>query len=111
MTMKSISVIRKEPGGAYFEDRLRNDLESFQAAVGGYIEAVSLLPQVVTPDGICTHTGIAIICDEEGRLKGKPYNCNIAGTGFVGPIVIVGVYEDEFTDVPVHIEALEAITT
>lgn len=109
--MTGLRVIRKEPGGEWFYDIIRNDLESLQACVGGYIEAVSLLPQVITPDGICTHTGAAIICDEEGRLKGKPYNCTIAGVNLVGPIVIVGVYEDEFTDVPVHIEALEGITT
>lgn len=111
MTMKSISVIRKEPGGEYFYDRLRNDLESFQACVGGYIEAVSLIPQTLDAEGRCTFTGTAIICDEEGRLKGKPYNCTIADVDLVGPIVIVGVKGDEFVDVTVTIEALEAITT
>lgn len=108
--MSTIKVIRKEPGEAYFYDIVQNDLESFQACVGGYIEAVGLLPQVTNEDFECVSPGVAIICDEEGRLKGKPYNCTIAGTEFVGPIVIVGTYDDEFVEPPVSAETMEVIT-
>lgn len=102
MTMKSVGVIRKEPGGEYFEDRLRDDLESFQAAVGGYIEAVPIHG---------ASKPFYVICDEEGRLSGKPYNCTIAGINFVGPIVIVGIDGDEFADAPYDIEFMSWITT
>ena len=37
-----------------------------------------------------------LICDEEGRLKGKPLNVRAAQLG----TLIVGVDEDDFTDVP-----------
>lgn len=98
--MKALSVIRKEPGGAYFYDKLRNDLESFQACVGGYIEAIPI---------DCSGS-IIVICDEEGRIKKKPYNCTIDGISFVGPIVIVGVDGEEFADAPVDIKTMEELT-
>ena len=44
-----------------------------------------------------------MIVDEEGLLKGKPYNALaslIAGTGIHGTALIVGVDGDEFDDVP-----------
>ena len=45
-------------------------------------------------------TDAAIICNEEGRLMGLPYNCNLLGVSFVGPILIVGVDGEEFTGLP-----------
>ena len=38
-----------------------------------------------------------IICNEEGRLRGLQHNCRIFFLDFVGPILIAGVDEDEFT--------------
>ena len=54
-------------------------------AVGGYIETVTLA------------TDCCIICNEEGRLEGLPYNLTFCGVSFVGPILVVGVDGDEFT--------------
>lgn len=45
-------------------------------------------------------TDAAIICNEEGRLMGLPYNCNLLGVSFVGPILIVGVDGEEFAGLP-----------
>ena len=42
---------------------ISNTLENLQRTVGGYIETVTL------------PGGVVIICDEEGRIKGKPFNC------------------------------------
>ena len=67
---------------------IRNDLKTLQSIVGGYIEAV--------PVG----DGVVVICDEEGRLKGKPYNCTINGISFVGTIILCGDGEEDFTDYP-----------
>lgn len=39
-----------------------------------------------------------ILCDEEGRLKGKPYNTTVCGVPFVGTILIVGTSGEEFAD-------------
>jgi hypothetical protein len=54
--------------------------------VGGYIETVSFASDA------------CIICNEEGRLLNLPFNCKLLGKEFVGPILIVGVDGDEFTD-------------
>lgn len=68
-----------------------NRLDEFQKIVGGYIETVTLMdedPQVV------------IICNEEGKLLDLPYNCTINGDDFVGPIIAVGIENDDFGDFP-----------
>ena len=68
--------------------RIRNNLKDLQKAVGGYIEAVTISPDIV------------ILCNEEGRLDNLPYNCEIAGISFVGTIIAVGVEGEEFADLP-----------
>ena len=80
-----IMVLIKEPGeDARVEPLFDNTLEAFQKTVGGYIETVTVDP------------GLVIICNEEGRLKGLPFNVELLGIGFVGTIVIAGVRGDEF---------------
>ena len=73
-----------------------NTLEALQAAVDGYIEAITLVP------------GVAVmIVNEEGFLRAMPYNAFatlIAARNIVGPALIVGVDGDEFTDIPADIE-------
>lgn len=76
-------VIRKDPGQLPELVVMENTLEALQQAVGGYIETVTFSPDA------------AIICNEEGRLQGLPYNCDFLGISFVGPILIVGVDGDE----------------
>lgn len=83
-----IKVIVKRPDEAGHVTWMSNTLEAFQKAVGGYIEAVSLIP------------GVVIICDEEGRLKGSAPNCRIDGMDFVGNIVVAGVNDEEFDSIP-----------
>ena len=41
-----------------------------------------------------------IICNEEGRLRGMPHNVKFLGVDFVGPILIAGVSDEDFTDLP-----------
>lgn len=91
--MKAIIKRAYEPVGRIRE--IDNTLESLQKTVGGYIEVVTLC------------TDLAIICDEEGRLKGLPRNCQICGADFVGTIVAVGVDGDEFCDCPLTLEDWE----
>ena len=85
-------VLIKEPHEAARFEEIDNELAALQQAVGGYIETV-------TP-----FTNLTIICDEEGRLKGKPYNCRICNVDFVGTVLLAGVDKDEFTDVPLRDE-------
>lgn len=86
--MSKIKIIKKEPGKAPVLTEVENTLEALQEAVGGHIESVT-----ITED-------CAVLCDEEGRLKGKGFNCRICGVGFVGTILLVGVKGEEFADAP-----------
>lgn len=84
-----MKVLRKEPGKPWDEAAVENTLPALQLQVRGYIETVTLC------------TDLCIICNEEGRLRGLPYNCEIYGCHFYGPILAVGVDGDDFCDVPV----------
>lgn len=61
----TIKVIIMEPGQAPRCTAVQNTLEGLQEAVGGYIETVTLASDLV------------IVCDQEGRIKNKPYCCDI----------------------------------
>lgn len=81
-----MKVIIKVPGQRPRETEIENSLSALQQAVGGYIETVTLA------EDCC------IICNEEGRLQGLPYNLTFCGVSFVGTILFVGVAGDEFAD-------------
>lgn len=81
-----IEVWLKEPGMDPEKKFVPNTLEFLQWYVEGYIEAFTL------------ESGMVVVCNEEGKLEGLPYNCTIAGEEFVGKILIVGQKEDEFDD-------------
>ena len=81
-----MKVIIKEPGQRPRVTEIENSLSELQQAVGGYIETVTLA------EDCC------IICNEEGRLQGLPYNLTFCGVSFVGTILFVGIAGDEFAD-------------
>ena len=83
-----MKAIRKKPGCAPEIIEVENTLKALQTEVGGYIETVTIASDAV------------VICNEEGRLCGLPYNCRFVGVDFVGPILVVGRNKDEFCDVP-----------
>lgn len=85
-----MTVLRKEPGRQWEIVEIENTLEALQESVGGYIEAVNI------------YEDACIICNEEGRLMGLPYNCMIKGVDFVGPILIVGVSGEDFCGIPME---------
>lgn len=85
MKEKQIVAIIKNPGEPpCVEPLFDNTLESFQHAVGGYIETVTFASDAV------------LIVNEEGRLRGLPYNCSFCGLDIIGPVVVVGTKGDEF---------------
>lgn len=90
-----IKAIIKAPGERYKAVRIVNELETFQTLVGGWIETVTL-------NNICGRP-LCVICNEEGRLMSMAPSAHIGGVEFVGPVVVVGVDGDEFTDVPDYI--------
>lgn len=86
--MRKIKVFAKRPDSDWYAALISDSLENMQRFVGGYIETVTLAEDVV------------IVCNEEGAIKGLPYNTNICGIDFVGTIFACGVDADEFTDIP-----------
>ena len=89
-----MKILKKEPGGVYYLKEIPNTLEAMQAEVGGHIETVSFV------------TDCCIICNEEGRLLGLPYNDHILGIDFVGPIFFAGTKGEEFCDVPIDLATM-----
>ena len=63
MSDKTIKVLVVEPMKPCRVQEIGGDLESMQAIVGGYIEEVAPFSEPV-----------AIVCNEEGKLQGLPYN-------------------------------------
>ena len=92
-----IGVLIKEPGKTPRHVNISCTLENPQKTVGGYIETVTLCSDLV------------VICDDEGRLKGKPHCCNIAGVDFVGTIIMCGVKGEEFTDLPIDWQGMKRV--
>lgn len=95
--MSKISVLIKEPGKKPRHVAISNTLENLQKTVGGYIEVVTIA------------SDCAVICDEEGRLKGKEHCCEIAGVDFVGTVILCGVDGEEFTDLPVGWDGMKTL--
>lgn len=91
MSTKRVKVIVKPVGKAPHIEYTDNTLEAFQRIVDGYIETVT----------VCTD--LVIICNEEGRLRGLPYNCKVFGVDFVGDIALVGRSGSNFADCPLKL--------
>ena len=65
-------------------------LQDMQQVVGGYIEIIHPFDDPV-----------ALVCDEEGKLKGYEPNRAIAGKDIiVGTFFLAGVAEEDLTDLP-----------
>lgn len=86
--MNKIRVLVKRPNEPPRSVWISDTLENLQRYVGGYIEVFPLA------------TDMVVICDEEGRLKNKEYNCDICGVPFVGEIILAGRNDEDFTDLP-----------
>ena len=87
-------VLKKNPGEVWKVIEIENNLQVLQETVGGYIEAVTIA------------VDCCILVDEEGRLKGLPYNTTICKYDLVGPVLLVGVDGEDFTDVSPDLELI-----
>ena len=92
-----IKVFIKDPGKKLRSVSISKTLENLQKTVGGYIETVTL------------DSDLVIICNEEGKLRGLPYNCNILNEAFVGTLIFAGVKDDDFDDVPVKYQEMKTL--
>lgn len=84
---------------------ISTELEDLQRLVGGYLEVFN-----------APFLGYTLICDEEGKLKGKgktlfPIGGPLCSVDFVGTVIVVGGRRNssDFQDVPEHI--VENIST
>ena len=90
-----MNVLMVEPGKAPYETQIGDDLQSMQALVGGYLEAVYPFEQPV-----------ALVCCESGKLDGLPPNRALRDADgdvydiVAGKFFIVGLGQSDFTDLP-----------
>lgn len=92
--MNKIKVVIKNPGTKPYTTWISDTLENLQKTVEGPIETVTVA------------RGVVIICNEEGRIKGLPYNCKAAGVDFAGTIIFAGIEGDEFANLPCKVADL-----
>ena len=90
-----MNVLMVEPGKAPYKTQIGDDLQSMQAVVGGYIQAVYPFEQPV-----------ALVCCESGKLDSLPLNRALRDVDgdiydiVAGNFFIVGLGESDFTDLP-----------
>ena len=100
-----IKVIVKPPRRIAHFEWIDNTLEAFQKIVGGYIEVVTLAPDLV------------IVSNEESRLLGLEENCRlyhpdnyrVTDNSFAGTIIAAGIKKDAFSDVKVSLAQFMAM--
>ena len=95
-----MEVLLVEPGKEARIAEIGSDLKSLQAAVGGYIEAAYFFDDPV-----------ALICNEEGKVYGLPYNRAVRDEAgkvqdiIAGPFFVSGLGEDDFCPLPKELQA------
>ena len=79
-------VLRRRPGEKFEAADIPNTLKALQGQVGGPIEAVAITDRTT------------LIVNENGKLEGLPYNCDICGHRLVGTVLAVWVDGEDFVD-------------
>ena len=86
-----LTVLIVEPGKPAYVKTIDHTLESLQAEVGGLIEPV-----------YCFEGPVAILCNEEGKLKGLPRNRGLFDADgnlydiLQGTFLVIGIDESDF---------------
>ena len=93
--IKMPKIIVKPVDGKPYVANIKDELSEYQQLVGGNIESFPISDNTT------------VLCNEEGKLRGLPYNCNIKREAFVGTIAFIGYDEDKFVDVPMSIADVE----
>lgn len=83
-----MKILVKPVGEMPYITDVKDDLDTYQFIVGGYIECVYL-------------DGCVLVCDEEGKLKHKPINVYTPWNDpIVGTFFVCGVDGEDFSDIP-----------
>lgn len=94
---EKIKVIIKRPDERFGHvTNISNTLENLQQTVEGYIETLTM-------------PGYVLILNEEGRLDGSPFNCNVAGFNLFDTIIVAGRNGSEFADVGISFKEWKEI--
>ena len=88
-------VLRRRPGEEFRTADIPNTLRALQEQVGGPIEAVAITDKTT------------LIVNENGKLEGLPYNCDICGHRLVGTVLAVWVDGEDFVDNMSNPECIE----
>lgn len=86
--LRMIKVAIKRPNEDPYVVPVSAELDAMQKLVGGYLQEVKICNDLI------------VLCDEEGKLKGQPYNCCLCGLTFVGTLVFAGVKNNDWADLP-----------
>ena len=71
-------VVTKEPGKDPKVNTITNDLKGIQKAVGGFFEVVRYWDNIV------------LVCNDNGKFEGLPYNFTFYDDDIVGPVFFCG---------------------
>ena len=86
-----MKILIVEPGANPRKACIPDTLEAMQQTVGGPIEVLPL------PDGVM------LVCDEEGKLRGRAPNRHIGGELIVGTFFLCCADDEDLTDLPEHL--------
>ena len=89
-----LRVLVKRPGLPLRAEVVENTLRSMQNLVDGPIECVTVA------------TDLAIVCNEDGRLRGLSPSASILRVQFVGPVAFVGVRGENFMSITRKVKRL-----
>lgn len=96
-------VIIKRPDEEYGHvANISMKLENLQRTVGGYIEVVPVLSDIVGKKVVC-------ICDEDGKLKGYDRNFRLYGDIVVGTVILCGMDGENLTDIPIEFKTWKKV--
>ena len=83
-----MKILIVEPGQKPRRADIPHTLQEMQQTVGGYIEIIHPFEDTV-----------ALVCDEEGKLKGYELNRDIVGKDIIaGTFFLAGIDEEDLTD-------------
>ncbi len=83
-------IVVKKAGQMTEVREVENDLRVFQEIVGGYIETVSVMDNI-----LC-------VCNEEGKLLGLPMNIFLKGDMIVGDVFFCAFDGEDFVSLEEH---------
>lgn len=83
-----IKNVEEPPKTSVIRDDVRESLKDIRGIIGGYLEFVPV-----------NDTGLALICNEEGKLNGLPVNFYMGNEPINGNVCFVNTYREDIIDI------------